>query len=141
MSETQSSQQTVKGDGNIQAGRDVNINQPLALDPQNPNIIACPQCHKPAGRYSELCVNCGYAVAKYFRYQEWLKVNQPKQTHADRIRIGGVIVMLGGSLLTFILRQFIEDLSTGSFVTVSILFGVLLLNTAHHTEGKIEPFE
>lgn len=58
--------QEISGHHHQVAGHDIiNEARRASFNPENPNIIDCPQCWEKTGRYSEACPHCGFNVAGY----------------------------------------------------------------------------
>ena len=51
--------QRIDGDRNIQAGRDVYIQDRMFLDAANANLMPCPACRRPVSPGADECPDCG----------------------------------------------------------------------------------
>jgi len=88
--------QSINGDGNIQAGRDVNLSSnskpPL---PDDANGVNCPQCGEWTWKHSNLCIYCQYNLANHF---EFLRREKSKKelmrTSYTSLSIAGVCAII-----------------------------------------------
>lgn len=96
--------QTINGNNN-QVNQSVHFAASDEFDPENPNIIECPCCWKPASKYA-ICIRCNYDIPAHFHSIEVERRVARLNKHAKGCMIGCgscfLLNMLTGSSLFFI---------------------------------------
>ncbi len=115
------SNQTLQGDGNVQVGRDLNVNSHNSqFDNDNPYKVECPQCEKQTGRYSALCLNCGFSVKEHFDNVDYQRRVEERDRRDANHFLGGIVTIVIGAIASYLLDQSAYGFSI-------ILFGFLIM--------------
>jgi hypothetical protein len=92
------SYQRIDGNNNFQVGGHVTLGDRHQIDPNNPNVARCPQCHDLTYKYSN-CLHCGLNLPEYFQQ---MAIQQEKERLLRLMTgcfISGMAIVLGTSKL------------------------------------------
>lgn len=88
--------QRIDGNGNYQAGRDININPGPLFDPRNGNLMPCPACGRAVSRTADQCPDCAdnLALRRQIAWEEARNIRL-RNMIVGLVLVGGISYGLG----------------------------------------------
>lgn len=122
--------QSAIGNGNIQAGRDANINITTQQAAYTGNLIECPICKSPTSYMARACPTCGHNVYKHLLLIYELKKEKKYGIGLFTIMIPVILFLLYNILSSSYFQQYPILLLLPALV-LAFMMGLMYLRYRH----------